>query len=217
MLSGSAAVIKYLLFIFNFIFVITGIAILTVGAVIQHEYMQYEGLLNNGYYSTPALFIAIGVIIFIVSFFGCCGSIKENYCMVLTFATLMIVIFILELAAGIAGYTLRNKAEEFKCCGVDNPSDWVTYSPGLFNATKAWPDSCCLYAKNATMIKTCSFESGNTTNIFIVGCLPALEEVIKANAVKLGGAGIGIAVVQLLGVVLSCTLAKGIKQEYETV
>jgi CD63 antigen len=66
------------------LFQITGIAILTVGAIIQSEYSQYEDLLNENYFSTPGLLIAIGVIIFIVAFFGCCGSIKENYCMMLT-------------------------------------------------------------------------------------------------------------------------------------
>lgn len=65
-------------------FQITGIVILTIGAVILGEYGTYEALLDGNYFSTPGLLISIGVIIFIVAFFGCCGSIRENYCMVLT-------------------------------------------------------------------------------------------------------------------------------------
>jgi len=66
------------------IFQITGVVILTIGAVILAEYGTYEALLDGNYFSTPGLLIAIGVIIFLVAFFGCCGSIRENYCMVLT-------------------------------------------------------------------------------------------------------------------------------------
>lgn len=40
------------------------------------------------------------------------GAIRENYCMVLTFSILLILVFILELAAGISGYVLRNETME---------------------------------------------------------------------------------------------------------
>lgn len=245
MLTGSAAVVKYLLFIFNFIFVITGIAILSVGAVIQAEYITYEGLLEQNYYSVPSLLIAIGVIIFIVAFFGCCGSIRENYCMVLTFATLMIIIFLLELAAGIAGYRLRdqtgvmlekNMNDSMKhynstnplwsgsewdvlqmtehCCGTNGPQDWLSNSDNIFNTTIAVPLSCCGIANNA-----CNFTAGAGTDsgIYQAGCLTALTNEIVENAATLGGAAIGIAVVQMVGVILSCALAKNIKQGYESV
>lgn len=95
-----------------FNFQITGIIILSVGATVQGVYHGVQDFLSDNYFSIPKLLIAIGVIIFIVAFFGCCGAIKENYCMVITFAVLMITVFILELSAGISGYVLRNEAEQ---------------------------------------------------------------------------------------------------------
>ncbi|XP_065345778.1 CD63 antigen-like [Cloeon dipterum] len=245
MLTGGAALIKYLLFVFNLVFVITGIVILTIGAVILAEYGTYEGLLDGNYYSTPGLLISIGVIIFLVAFFGCCGSIKENYCMVLTFAVLMIAIFILEVAGGMAGYMLSSKAEpllkknmmemlpqynsttgpwnredwdslqkNFKCCGVESPADWMTHT-ALFNETFRYPLSCC----SLDDPKKCSLDAppSNATGIYKDGCLMSLEKFVSDNAITIGGTGIGIAVIQLIGVVLTCTLAKNIKQGYETV
>jgi len=63
---------------------VTGIVLLIVGAVIQGLYENYSSFLDDRFFSAPALLIAVGAIVFIVSFFGCCGAVKENHCMILT-------------------------------------------------------------------------------------------------------------------------------------
>ncbi|KAF3859700.1 hypothetical protein F7725_022099 [Dissostichus mawsoni] len=65
------------------------------------------------------LMIAIGVIILVLGFLGCCGAIRENRCLLLLFFISLLIIFVLLLlAAGILG--------ALKCCGVVNgPSDWT--------------------------------------------------------------------------------------------
>lgn len=117
-----------------FFFQITGIILLTIGLVIHGVYSNYHHFLDDRFFSVPSLLIAIGSIIFIIAFFGCCGAIKENYCMIVTvsfcflnclinrslcfyffflqFSALMVLVFILELSAGISGYVLRSDAYE---------------------------------------------------------------------------------------------------------
>jgi len=112
-LSWSSVCVKYLLFIFNLLFVVSGVIILSVGISIKAYYSDYELFLDDQYFSTPNLLIAIGSIIFIIAFFGCCGAVKENFCMTITFSTLLILIFVLEFAAGVSGYVLRNQTNEF--------------------------------------------------------------------------------------------------------
>jgi CD63 antigen len=55
-----------------------------VGAVIEGFYHNYSFILDEKFFSAPALLIAVGVIVLIVSFFGCCGAVRENHCMILT-------------------------------------------------------------------------------------------------------------------------------------
>ncbi|KAK7864770.1 hypothetical protein R5R35_012266 [Gryllus longicercus] len=238
-LSGGPACIKYLLFIFNLLFVISGIVIISVGAVVQATYHKYEPILDDSFFSVPALLIATGSIILIISFFGCCGAVKENHCMTITFSVLLVLIFILELAAGIAGYVLRNRAEdvlqthlmetmnqyventeyttlwdgmqrEFECCGVKNASDWNV----VFH-NESLPTSCCFGLPGSVGGMNCT--STDVNNVHSEGCLVKMGEFITNNAVALGGVGIGIAVVQFLGIVLACCLARSIRQHYETV
>jgi CD63 antigen len=63
---------------------VTGLILIIVGAVTLGLYENYNHLLDESFFSPPALLIAVGVIVFIVSFFGCCGAVKENHCMILT-------------------------------------------------------------------------------------------------------------------------------------
>lgn len=234
----STKCIKYLLFIFNLLFVITGIIILSVGATIHGVYGGYSEFLDNGYLSTSAFLVAIGMIIFIISFFGCCGAVKENFCMIITFTTLLIMVFIFELSAGISGYVLRDRVSEmlennlnktlqlygnntedtrtfdilqntFECCGVVSYEDWYT----KFNISHV-PVSCCGQVYGAVNNMTCTTDM---EEFHKTPCVDAFGQYIKDHAVTLGGVGIGLAFVQLIGIIFSCNLSKQIKLNYNSV
>jgi CD63 antigen len=32
----------------------------------------------------PVLLVVVGITVFVVAFFGCCGAVKENHCMIMT-------------------------------------------------------------------------------------------------------------------------------------
>jgi len=82
--------VMYLIFIFQ----ISGIAILTVGALIQNFYSNYTDFLHGNFYVGPVLLIILGIIVFVVAFFGCCGAVKENLCMIMTVSWLAFVYFL---------------------------------------------------------------------------------------------------------------------------
>lgn len=63
---------------------ITGIILVSIGSVVLEQYNNYEHFLDNKFLSVPTLLVVIGSIIFFIAFFGCCGAIRENYCMVVT-------------------------------------------------------------------------------------------------------------------------------------
>ena len=83
-----------------------GALLIVAGIVIQSAYSQYLDFLGH-YFSTPVFLILLGFIIFVVSFFGCCGAINKSHCMTLTFAWMLGTIFLLEVGTGIAVYNLR--------------------------------------------------------------------------------------------------------------
>jgi len=105
--------VKWLMLIFNLLFWVSGIGLIIAGALAQTVYSPYLSFVNYGYVSGAVLLIVMGAIITIIAFFGCCGATKEHYCMLMTFAVLLGVIFIVELAGGIAGYVERSRVNDY--------------------------------------------------------------------------------------------------------
>nr|CAI5826478.1 unnamed protein product [Callosobruchus analis] len=101
MVSGGMSCIKYLLFCFNLLFAISGIAILTVGAVLHISYADYSNFVDRSYQYSPLILIGIGVVIFIVAFLGCCGA----------FIVLLVTLLILQIIIGVVGYIKKNEVE----------------------------------------------------------------------------------------------------------
>ncbi|XP_015604408.1 CD63 antigen isoform X2 [Cephus cinctus] len=237
-LSSESKCVKNLMFIFNLLFVITGIVLLSVGSVILGVYHNYAHFLDIKFFSVPTLMIAIGAIIFLIAFFGCCGAARENYYMIVMFTTLMILVFVFELAGGISGYVLRNRANvvieknmnelmkqynhsediayvwdslqrDFQCCGTINPNDWINIT-----GSNDLPLSCCEIKAGTIGSFSCNT---NTTTLNDEGCLTSFQTIIKTHAVQLGAVGIGIAFVQAIGIVFSIYLARSIRNTYESV
>ncbi|KYQ60666.1 CD63 antigen, partial [Trachymyrmex zeteki] len=155
--------------VFYVLFQITGIVFISVGGVILVVYSGYSNFVDSWFFAAPLLMIVVGVIVFLVSFFGCCGAVKENHCMIITFSVLLLLIFALELGAGITGYMMRGEVanmlenrlngtlrqyeinpdirrswdimqHDLQCCGMNSPADW----PHIGFRDNTVPDSCLI-------------------------------------------------------------------------
>eukprot|EP00914_Ancora_sagittata_P019615 GHVO01039114.1.p1 GENE.GHVO01039114.1~~GHVO01039114.1.p1 ORF type:complete len:265 (-),score=24.99 GHVO01039114.1:41-754(-) len=237
MVEGGMKCVKYLLFAFNLIFFLAGLGLIIAGALVQTKFNEYFDFFGGQFSAAAILLIVVGSIIFIIGFFGCCGAYKENYCMVMTFAVLLALIFILEIAAGITAYVLRDKVDgfvkdsldtallkydtdhpavveawdkaqvEFQCCGVNNYTDWS--GQGTIGVNQV-PVSCCLEGTDCAT-------NPKPNTVYSDGCMEKFTSWIEENIFIIGGVGIGLAFVQLLGIILAVCLGRSIKKEYEVV
>lgn len=237
-LGGGMSCVKYLLFGFNLLFAITGLILLIVGIKTEINTSPYIDLTDAKLYtSAPVVLIIVAIIVFIVAFFGCCGAVKENHCMIVTFSVFLLIIIVAELAVGIAAYIKRDDLEDsitkhlqdsisqypkdpsvkkafdvfqtdLSCCGINGPTDWK-------NNSLAIPDSCCSGQVIKEGVATSCTETSAT--LHHTGCLAEILKLFKGTAMLLGGVGLGIAIVQVLGVTFACCLARSIRNQYETV
>lgn len=83
---------------------LTGLFTIVVGAVIQSSYQHYENFVGENFWTAPILLMIVGSLIFVISFLGCCGALRESSWMICTFSIFLTLIFIAEIAIGIAGY-----------------------------------------------------------------------------------------------------------------
>lgn len=225
--------IKYLLFVFNLLFALSGLGIIISGAVVLSNVSDFDHFVSSDLLGPPIVLIVAGVVVFIIAFLGCFGAIRESYNLLMAFAGLLIIIFIVEIAVGVTAavykgdfqvalkenllksikeYSNENNAEKIpwdnvqkklKCCGVDGPTDWQGQNIPL---------SCCTEEKQQETIQYCS-ENGVGNYMYQRGCYEYLTIKIESNAKILVGVGIGIAFIEVIGIVLACWLAFTIKKE----
>ncbi|XP_070766417.1 CD63 antigen [Enoplosus armatus] len=235
--EGGMKCVKFLVFFFNFIFWLCGLALIVVGILVQmalHKTFMIHDATASG---APIVLIGVGVVIFFIAFFGCCGAWKENYCMVTMFAILLSLIIIVEIAAAIAGYIFRNKLsavvqdsltemitsynngtaefkdtvnklqEDLKCCGVNSSSDWRGFRPD----GNSVPDSCCVNVSTNCGIGAMT----DAAKVHQKGCHDAVEALLKKNIQWVIVAALVIAFLQIMGIVFACVLMRGIRSGYE--
>jgi len=108
----SVNFLKYVLFIFNFIFYLAGLTVLGVGIWTLFFKSQYVVLLATKTYSaTTYIMIGAGLLVLFVGVIGCIGVTKLNRCCLLSFTFLLLVIFLLEAVAGILAYVYSEQIE----------------------------------------------------------------------------------------------------------
>lgn len=104
--------IKYILFFLNVIFWLVGALILCIGAYLMTELKDIINGFKDLWYQPAVLITVFGAILFIITFFGCIGSLRENICLLAFYASCVAVILLILVAVAVTGYLLRGPLEE---------------------------------------------------------------------------------------------------------
>ncbi|XP_076663638.1 tetraspanin 6 isoform X2 [Andrena cerasifolii] len=230
-MSCGMGMIKYLLFIFNFIFAVCGIGILAIGVIIHLQLSNLTKTVEMNVMFPSIVLIVIGSIIFVISFFGCCGAIRESHCMTITFASILLFILIIQVAVAVYAFVVfkntdnqisikstytnifneypRNAEEaeivniiqsSLKCCGVNSADDFAPHG----NFTGKIPWSCCGKAEREQF---CSASEAKN----VPGCADKIAEALQTAGTVLGSVAIGIAGIELVGIIFALCLANSIR------
>jgi tetraspanin-18 len=116
---------KYILCFFNFVVFLAGSAVLAVGiwlAVDKNSFIGLSKIVPSEHvqqFTQPAvieqgsyLLIAVGAFMFIVSFLGYCGALRESQCLLTTYGILLLIILLVEITVGCLTVAYKPKAEE---------------------------------------------------------------------------------------------------------
>ncbi|XP_015266122.1 PREDICTED: CD151 antigen [Gekko japonicus] len=183
--------LKYLLFIFNFFFWLAGGAVMAVGIWTLIEKSDYISLLqSNTYMATAYILVVAGVVVMITGILGCCATFREQRNLLRAYFILLLCIFLLEIIAGTLAYIYyRQLSTELK----QNLKDTMTQKyrkPGEEGVTNA--------------VDKLQQEGG---------CITKLENFIQEHLKIIGAVGIGIACVQIFGMIFTCCLYRSLKAE----
>lgn len=220
--EGCTKCIKYLLFVFNFVFWLAGGIILGVGLWLRHD-SQTSLILQsslddqhapNTFYIGIYILIAVGAVMMFVGFLGCYGAIQESQCLLGTFFTCLVILFACEVAAGIWGFVNKDQiAKDVK----------QFYDQALLQSKDKDENKA---KKAQTVVKT-FHETLNCcgkdpTDVFTSGCNVIemakegtchykIDELFSGKLYLIGIAAIVVAVIMIFEMILSMVLCCGIR------
>lgn len=228
---------KYIIFLLNFVFFLASVGLIGIGAHIQIKMTTYLDFLDAPYLNTSIVLIILGVVMLVVSFFGCCGACTENKCMLLTYASLLTLITLTLIAVSIVIYVFKDQVKDviedkmksgmknYNTTGHEGVTDTWNIIQNDFECCgvtnyKDWktgsdlkngnvPDACCLTNTPGCGQGVANMdESTAKTKIHTTGCFAKLEKVVVGNSAIAIGIGIGVIVLLFIGVLTSCCVAR---------
>lgn len=234
--------LKYVLYIFNLIFVAAGLSVLAVGVWSVLDKHKYISLLTSVTYPlTTYVLISAGSLVLVVAVIGWLGVAKEHRCLLLVYTFLLLFIFLLEAMVGILAYIYEEQVEaelnlhlnstfldnymidEDKTKAIDDmQSEFKCCGAVRF---EDWKYSKWLMdnkeLKNLVPDSCCKTPSLNCgvrdhpSNIQYNGCVYKLSEEVKSHLIIVSAVGLGICVLQIFGVIFSCCLYIKLKNKID--
>ncbi|CAL8265693.1 tetraspanin 35 [Gadus morhua] len=237
---GCFGFLKFMMFIFNGLIFLAGAALLGVGIWVKVDSRSIMGLLNSmegapeelgQLLNVGYLLIAIGVVLVVIGFLGCCGAIKESRCMLMLFFIIILVIFLAEVAGAVVILVFKPAAKELIGKVGDAAKKSIVKDYGSdHDVTQLWNSTmdalkCCgfynytdftnstYFTDNKVYPSQCCQQrllcteaeaSNNATSI--TGCFPKIVQLIEDNSVAIIGVALGIAALELLAMIVAMTL-----------
>ncbi|XP_006028826.1 CD9 antigen isoform X1 [Alligator sinensis] len=221
--KGGIKCIKYLLFVFNFIFWLAGTAVLAIGLWLRFD-AQTKSIFelesnNTTFYTGVYILIGAGALMMLVGFLGCCGALQESQCMLGLFFAFLLVIFAIEIAAAIWGFanreTVIQEVKDFYTATYQKRSQ-----PAARETLRALQHAlnCCGLTGplEQQFMDTCP-KKELLESLTVLPCPAAIEEIFNSKLNVIGAVGIGIAVVMIFGMIFSMILCCAIRRSREMV
>ncbi|KAM4739851.1 tetraspanin-33 isoform 1-T1 [Anableps anableps] len=102
--------IKYTLFIFCYCFWVVSAVLIAVG--IYAKVAKEKDVVDTLTVDPALLLIVVGSLMFLITFLGCFGALRNATCLLKMFLVILGVVFLLQIAAGAVGYVFTDMVAE---------------------------------------------------------------------------------------------------------
>ena len=107
--EGPSKCMKYAIFSFNVFFWLASVLVIAVGIALLAEnrpvYSEYKDIA----YDPAAVCTAFGCLLFVITFTGCLGALRENTCLLCTFSLLLGFVLLVEVSGVALGFYYRTE------------------------------------------------------------------------------------------------------------
>ncbi|NXU85051.1 TSN1 protein, partial [Xiphorhynchus elegans] len=229
---GCFTFIKVMMILFNLAIFLSGGTLLGVGIWVKvdgESFVDIFGTLSSSVLqvvNVSYVLIVIGSILLVIGFLGCYGAQKESKCLLMMFFSVVLIIFIAEIAVAVVALVYTGLAEtllsalvtpvlkekygvdptftqiwnatmsKVHCCGLNNYTDFN--DSVWYEKYKTYPDPCFGAAPPLAHPHLCGH--------LLQGCFDQILEEIRTNAGVAGGVAAGIAALEIAAMAVSMYL-----------
>uniref|UniRef100_A0A2K5DDF9 Tetraspanin n=1 Tax=Aotus nancymaae TaxID=37293 RepID=A0A2K5DDF9_AOTNA len=214
---------KYLMFVFNFFIFLGGACLLAIGIWVMvdptgfREIVAANPLLLTGAY----ILLAMGGLLFLLGFLGCCGAVRENKCLLLFLTR---EFFTKELTKHYQGNndtdvfsaTWNSVMITFGCCGVNGPEDFKYASVFrlLTLDSEEVPEACCRrepQSRDGVLLSREECLLGRSLFLNKQGCYTVILNTFETYVYLAGALAIGVLAIELFAMIFAMCLFRGIQ------
>ncbi|XP_034021897.1 tetraspanin-2a [Thalassophryne amazonica] len=213
--QGGMKCVKYLLFVFNFIFWLSGLLVLAVGLWLRFDPDTVELLTSDE--APETFFIAVyillgaGGLMMLVGFFGCFGAVRESQCLLVSFFVCLVIIFGAEIAAGVFGFINKEQiVEEVQKFYSSSVADVSNANGTAIASIYHKVLNCC--GSSVANPELCPDYEEETKD-----CLTAIADFFNEKLHIIGYIGIGVAGIIIIGMIFSMVLCCAIRNSREVI
>ncbi|NWY94134.1 TSN1 protein, partial [Loxia curvirostra] len=233
---GCFTFIKVMMILFNLAIFLSGGTLLGVGIWVKvdgESFLKIFGTLSSSILqvvNVAYLLIVIGAILVVIGFLGCYGAQKESKCLLMMFFSVVLIIFIAEVAAAVVALVFTGLAEtlltglvtpllkekygvdeaftqiwnvtmtEVHCCGLNNYTDFN--NSYFYDTHHSYPRQ--MLCPGSWAITTSCHP--HPCGCLVQGCFKQILEEIRTNAAVAGGVAAGIAALEIAAMAVSMYL-----------
>ncbi|XP_037953783.1 tetraspanin-9 [Teleopsis dalmanni] len=220
----TTATTKHILLLLNFIF--TVLALILIGFGIFILVSGADNKVDHGENLAGGLIIALGIIILVISIFGCIAAIHESKRKLIVYICILVVIILIQLAmAGMASQGTRDGLSGSVKEGFDTL--WKIEEGSVHENTDAlayyedWLQCCGVnntddYRRIKHAIpKTCcvAHNCSVASNIYTLGCQEKFEEYLAGKMLMFSIVSWFMIIAEIIGAVFAWMLYSSIKNQ----
>ncbi|XP_050300329.1 23 kDa integral membrane protein-like [Anthonomus grandis grandis] len=222
----TEAIVRILVFVANIGCLLIGGVLIGLGTYhlinIDSDYFQGIPEEYQVVRYLPTIAIVLGAIVLVIAFLGCCGTLRSNTCMLSTYAIILIIIFVLQVALGIYGLVTINDTDEFQSqinttvSNLFKQYNVQTDVTGIVNLIQknldcCGPDSSSFWISiNEKIPDSCYSDDGA---LFEKGCSQALYDLIMSSVTIIAIVALVVSLIEILGAVFALYLNNRIKSK----
>ncbi|XP_015238019.1 PREDICTED: CD82 antigen-like, partial [Cyprinodon variegatus] len=156
------------------------------------------------------IFIGVGALSMAMGFFGCIGAIYEIRCLLGLYFTCLLLILVAQVTAGVLVYFQRDLLKHEMSEIIRRMI--VNYTGQNKTTEHAW-DLIQKKVRPPEPLEKIQSHSITHPLLYFRGCMTSVEKWLMDNCGIILGICVGVAVVELLGMILSMCLCKSVVRE----